>query len=133
MRALIAEIRETVAELKSAPGEPIAIIRAGLQEAVAKLAEATDWMLETHSAEDVMAVSVDYLMLAGFVCGGWQLARAAHIASQKRKDDPEHVFYEAKAITARFYAEHILPKATGLCASIKHGGASIMALTEEQF
>ena len=133
MRALIDEIGETVTELNQAPGESMAIIGTGLQEAAAKLAEATDWMLETHSPEDVMAVSVHYLMLAGFVCGGWQLARAAHIASQKPKDHPEQVFYEAKVITARFYVEHILPKVTGLCASIKHGGTSIMALTEEQF
>jgi len=29
-----------------------------------------------------MAVSVNYLMLAGYVCGGWQMARAALAAQE---------------------------------------------------
>jgi acyl-CoA dehydrogenase len=43
------------------------------------------------------------------------------------------VFHEAKLITARFYVEHVLPRAAGLLRSIQHGGVSTMALTEEQF
>ena len=34
---------------------------------------------------------------------------------------------------ARFYAEHVLPKAGALLRSVLSGGASILALTEEQF
>ncbi|MBL8258980.1 MAG: acyl-CoA dehydrogenase [Candidatus Competibacteraceae bacterium] len=133
MRALLAEIEATAGELGQEPGDDLAAIRANLRDAAAALAEATDWMLESHDPEDVMAVSVDYLMLAGFVCGGWQMARAARIAQRKLKDGQDSSFYEAKLVTARFYAEHLLPKARSLCASIKNGGVSIMALTEDQF
>jgi len=81
----------------------------------------------------VMAVSVDYLMLTGTVCGGWQMARAAQVAQNKLASGEDAVFHEAKLITARFYAEHLLPKAGALLISVQNGGVSIMALTEEQF
>ncbi|MBL8249360.1 MAG: acyl-CoA dehydrogenase C-terminal domain-containing protein [Candidatus Competibacter sp.] len=133
MRALIAEM-ETVAEsLGQAPGDDMAAIRAGLCDGVWALAEATQWILATRDANSVMAVSVDYLMLAGTVCGGWQMARAAQAAQRKLMAGDDPLFYEAKLISARFYAEHVLPKATALLSSIQKGGVSIMALTEEQF
>ncbi len=133
MRALLSEIEETVEELGREPGDDLAAIRAGLRDGAAALSEATAWMLDTHNPEEVMAVSVDYLMLAGFVCGGWQMARAARIAQNKLKEGRDSSFYEAKLVTARFYAEHVLPKVRGLCASIRNGGVSILALTEDQF
>lgn len=133
MRALIAEIAATVEELGQKAGDDLAAIRAGLAEGVQALTEATDWMLGASDAAAAMAVSVDYLMLAGFVCGGWQMARAALVAQTKLMTGEDPSFHEAKLITARFYAEHLLPKAGALRASIKNGGASILGLTEEQF
>jgi len=81
----------------------------------------------------VMAVSVDYLMLAGYVCGGWQMARAALAAQGQLMNGVDPVFHEGKLITARYYAEHILPKAGALLRSVQSGGVSILAMTEEQF
>jgi acyl-CoA dehydrogenase len=80
-----------------------------------------------------MAVSVDYMMLTGYVCGGWQMGRAALVAQRKLSAGEDPVFHEAKLVTARFYAEHVLPKAGALLRSVLSGGASILALTEEQF
>ncbi len=133
MRALIAEIAATVEELGQRAGDDLAAIRSGLAESVQALTEATDWMLGASDAAAAMAVSVDYLMLAGFVCGGWQMARAALVAQTKLMTGEDPSFHEAKLITARFYAEHLLPKAGALRASIKNGGVSILGLTEEQF
>ena len=42
-------------------------------------------------------------------------------------------FLEAKLITARFYAEQILPQAAGLLTPVTKGAGTVMALTEEQF
>ena len=42
-------------------------------------------------------------------------------------------FLEAKLVTARFYAEHYLPQATGLLAAMVEGGRSTLALDEGQF
>ena len=133
MRALIAEIEATVDDLGQAPGDDLATIRDGLRDGARALADATEWVLAEREANAVMAVSVDFLMLAGAVCGGWQMARAARVAQNKLFTGVDSVFHEAKLVTARFYAEHLLPRAAALLSSIQSGGASILALTEEQF
>jgi acyl-CoA dehydrogenase len=133
MRALIAEIAATAEELGSVPGDDLATICEGLREGLRALTEATDWILASRDPNAVMSVSVDYMMLVGYVCGGWQMARAAQVAQSKLMTGQDPVFYEAKLITARFYAEHVLPRASALLRSVQHGGVSIMALTEEQF
>lgn len=133
MRALVADIEATAEDLGRLPGDDIATIRDGLREGASALAEATEWILSSRDANAVMAISFDYLMLAGTVCGGWQMARAAGVAQNKLMTGEDSVFHEAKLVTARFYAEHILPKASALLRSIQSGGVSIMALTVEQF
>ena len=133
MRALVADIEATAEDLGRLPGDDMATIRDALRESVRALAEATEWILACRDANAVMAVSVDYLMLAGTVCGGWQMARAAGVAQSKLVTGEDSVFHEAKLVTARFYAEHLLPKAGALLRSIQNGGVSIMALTAEQF
>jgi len=133
MRALIAEMETTIGELGQAPGDDLATIRAALTEGIKALTGATEWILAERDANAVMAVSVDYLMLTGAVCGGWQMARAAQAAQTKLLIGEDTVFHEAKLVTARFYAEHVLPKAQALLRSIQSGGVSILALTEEQF
>jgi hypothetical protein len=57
------------------------------------------------------------------------MARAALIAA-KKSGDP---FYDAKLVTARYYADHVLPKALGLKHEITSGGKSTLALSEAQF
>ena len=133
MRALIADITATAEDLGQAVGDDMTAIRDGLREGVQALAMATDWMLSCSDPRATMAVSVDYMMLTGYVCGGWQMARAARIAQTRLASGQDPLFHEAKLLTARFYAEHILPKAGALLRSIQNGGTSIMALSEEQF
>ena len=42
-------------------------------------------------------------------------------------------FLEAKPVTARFYCEHMLPRAAACYAAVKVGPESMMALAEGQF
>jgi hypothetical protein len=42
-------------------------------------------------------------------------------------------FLEAKLVTARFYAEVILPPALAQLGPLKAAGKTVFALTEEQF
>ena len=67
------------------------------------------------------AGSVPYLMLAGNVMAGWQLARSYLVAHKQ----PQDSFMKAKAVTARFYADHILSKAPGLRDAIVEGAGSV--------
>jgi hypothetical protein len=77
------------------------------------------------------AGAVPFLKLTGIVAGGWQMARAALAAEKKLSSDKS--FYAAKIATARFYGDHVLVQATGLRDTVIHGGAGVMALSEEQF
>ena len=133
MRTLIAEIEATAETLDPIPGDDMAVIRDGLRDGLRALAEATERILAGGDPNHAMAVSVDYMMLVGTVCGGWQMARAARVAQNKLMTGEDSLFHEAKLVTARFYIEHVLPKADALLRSIQNGGISIMALTEEQF
>ena len=75
-----------------------------------------------------------YLKLAGVVFGGWQMARAALVASRKIDAAGGDVaFYRAKLGTARFFADHFLSQAEASRAAIVEGSAGVLALAEEQF
>lgn len=133
LRELIGEIRQTTAGLSDADANQAAIKRA-LDDATEKLAQATDWLLSNYRDDPDApgSVAINYLMLMGYVCGGWQMARAAMIAAQKSASSDDE-FYRSKLVTARFYAEHYLPRTAGHFAAIQAGSGSIMALGEEQF
>ncbi len=82
----------------------------------------------------VFAGSVPYLMLAGIVLGGWQMARAAQVATTRLAEGGHDAdFLKAKVATARFFADHLLSKAAGLRDGIVEGAAAVMALEEAAF
>ncbi|HKW85282.1 MAG TPA: acyl-CoA dehydrogenase [Burkholderiaceae bacterium] len=86
------------------------------------------------SPNAVFAGSVPYLMLAGNVVAGWQLARALVVAEdQLAKGEGDAAFLQAKIATARFYAEHLLSKAPATRDSIVDGADSVTALALESF
>ena len=79
------------------------------------------------------AASVPYLMLTGNLVAGWQLARALLIAEKQLAAGQDSAFMQAKIGTARFYAEHILPRTLAQSDSITGGADSVMALPVEAF
>ena len=85
------------------------------------------------SPNAVFAGSVPYLMLAGNLVAGWQLARALLVAEELSAKGEEKAFMDAKVTTARFYADHILSKAPGIRDSIVDGADSVTALALEAF
>jgi alkylation response protein AidB-like acyl-CoA dehydrogenase len=85
------------------------------------------------SPNAVYAGSVPYLMLAGNVMAGWQLARSLLAAQDQLSSGNDAVFMQAKITTARFYADHILSKAPGLRDSIVQGADSVCALALDSF
>jgi len=82
---------------------------------------------------DVFAGSVPYLMLAGNLMAGWQMARALLVAQDEISRGQDMAFMQAKIVTTRFYADHLLTKAPGLRDSIVDGGACVTALALESF
>jgi hypothetical protein len=136
MLGLIAEMRATADEMRPAPGDDIAAIRAAVVAAADALEDATQWMAQSVKGELVQALagSVPFLRLAGTALGGWLLARSALVAQARlAKRDGDPAFLEAKLITARFYAEVILPPALAQLGPLKSAGRTVFTLKEDQF
>ena len=85
------------------------------------------------SPNAVFAGSVPYLMLAGNLMAGWQLARSLLIAQEELAKGNDAAFMKAKIITARFYADHLLVKAGGMRDSIVDGADCVTALALDAF
>ena len=135
MAELIAEINALDDQLAAADDAAIDAIRKPLRAGAKALQEATDWVVRTLAEQPdvVLAASVNYLMLTGYVCGGWQMARAALIAQERLATGDNSGFYNSKLITARFYAEQILPRAQALSYAVVAGAETPLALAEESF
>jgi len=133
--AVIEAIREIDAQL-AARGEMLASLRVNLKESVDGLEAATRWLVD-HYAQNpkaCAAVSVPYLKLFGTVVGGWLMARAALIAQKKLTEpDADRDFLQGKLATARFYAEHELPRALPLAREVTRGAASVLTLDPGKF
>ena len=85
------------------------------------------------SPNAVFAGSVPYLMLAGNLMVGWQMARALLVAEDKLAAGEDVAFMQAKIATARFYAEHLLSKVPGVRDSIIEGHAAVNDMAIEAF
>ncbi|WP_433693595.1 acyl-CoA dehydrogenase [Paraburkholderia phenoliruptrix] len=134
-KALLAEVAQTVEALGSQPGAAFESMKTYLAQGERSLSAVVDFVVANTKRDPnaVFAGSVPYLKLAGIVLGGWQMARALLVANQKRDEDPQ--FYGAKTATAQFYAEHVLPLASALEASIvsAKGGEGVLGLSADQF
>ncbi len=85
------------------------------------------------SPNAVFSGSVPYLMLAGNLMAGWQLARALLVAQESIADNVDVAFMQAKIVTTRFYADHMLTKIPGVRDAILEGAESVTALALESF
>ena len=133
--AVIGAMRGLEAQLAAGRELP-ASLGANMKEAVDGLEAATRWLIETYPQNPKAAsgVAVPYLKLFGTVAGGWMMARAALVAGEKlRQPGADRDFLEAKLATARFYAEHELPKAIPLAREVTRGADSVLALDAGRF
>jgi 3-(methylthio)propanoyl-CoA dehydrogenase len=134
-KAVAAQIAATEAELarsdSAAAKSMLKCLRAGrvaFEQAVEFVAAQSK-----SNPNAVFAGSVTYLMLAGNVVAGWQMARALLVAQQRLAEGTDTAFMAAKIATARFYAEHLLSKAPGLRDAIVEGADSVTGMALESF
>jgi len=133
LTAMIAQMRQTEAELAQAAGPEFAVMKSALAKGIDAVSDAADYIVAQYGA-DIRSVSVGavpFLKLLGIVSGGWQMARAALAAQAKISGGDTDAFYPAKIATSRFYADHLLSVAPGLAHAVIHGGAGAMALSDE--
>jgi len=96
----------------------------------------TRLMLTARKDRDVVsAASYHFLMYSGFVTMGYFWALQAAVASEKLANggDEKPEFYKAKLATARFYFDHLLPRAKGHASSMMRPSKSLTKLPVEHF
>ena len=137
--AIAKQIEITIAELKAsasanASGDALAVAKR-LDAARLAYVDVVNFVATgtKTSPNAVFAGSVPYLMLAGNLMAGWQLARSLLVAQAQIKAGVDVAFMQAKIVTARFYADHILVKAPAIRDSIVEGHESVTALALEAF
>jgi len=107
-----------------------------LLKAVTAGVEARAWLLENAATDRNVAggASVNFMMLMGYLCGGWVMGKSALKAAQLLEaGGADEAFLKAKLVTAQFYFDHLLPRTDSYLVTIKSGSESMMALDVDQF
>jgi len=134
-KGIAAQIEATEAELLANGSADALAVAKRLKAAREAFVDVVEFVAaNTRSRPNaVFSGSVPYLMLAGNLVAGWQLARSLLVAQQQLADGVDTAFMQAKIITARFYADHLLTKAPGLRDSIVDGADCVTALELDAF
>ena len=138
-KGIAAQIAATEGLLaKSGSPEAKAVLRR-LTAAREAFLEVVDFVAGNTKASPnaVFAGSVPYLMLAGNLMAGWQLARsvvaAEALLAQPDAGGEDPQFLRSKIATARFYADHILSRAPAVRDAIVEGADSVTALPVDAY
>ena len=135
-KAIAQRIAATEAQLRGSGSTDAQAMAARLQAAREAFVEVVDFMVGSTRADPnaAYAGSVPYLMLAGSLMAGWQLARALLVAERElAAGNEDAAFLQAKVTTARFYADHILTRVPGLRDSIVAGHAAVNDMALDAF
>ena len=131
-----AEIGKVAAELAASSDPQLAAIGRRLGPAVAALDKGIGWVVASFGTRprEAHAGAAAYLRLWGTVAGGWQLGRAALVAARQLADGVGDArFLTAKILTARYYADALLPLAEASLATLVDAGESAVALPADAF
>jgi 3-(methylthio)propanoyl-CoA dehydrogenase len=125
----IAQMREIDGELAAA-GDDFESIRSELTTQLDALQNATEWMLRTARKDPnaILSGSSPFLRMWGLVAGGWLMARSA-LAAPSATD---REIADTQLVLARFYAEQLMPAASGLLSAATAGSEDLFALTPAQ-
>jgi alkylation response protein AidB-like acyl-CoA dehydrogenase len=128
-KAIARQIEQTEAQLASG-GDDAKAMGKRLTAARKAFVDVVDFVAGQTKASPnaVFAGSVPYLMMAGNLMAGWQMARAL-LACEGSSGE----FERAKVATARVYGDHILTKVPGLRDAIVEGSAGVTGMALEAY
>jgi alkylation response protein AidB-like acyl-CoA dehydrogenase len=134
VRDYLDELRGLGAELASA-GDDFATIRENLAAGVEALSEASEWLLERAEQDprSVIAAAMPYTWMFSEVAGAACLARSALAAQRLLDSGGDDAALSARLVTARFFAEQILPGAVARKSAVTAGADDLFALDAERF
>jgi alkylation response protein AidB-like acyl-CoA dehydrogenase len=134
VQALFRIVAEEAAAAKARP--ELTDFAARLEVALSDLQAATMWLMQNGMAnpDNAGAGSTPYMHMMGIVSLGlmWlRMASAAQTALESGAEDK--AFMEAKLITARFFAERMMPDTGALRRKLEAGSEAMMAMPVEAF
>ncbi len=132
----IGESNPAGAEGDQPQADSVTLLAAALGRATQDLQQATMWLMQNGMANPLNAgaAAYPYMSLMGTVCLGLMWLRMAKASSEALAQGCEDEgFHQAKLITARFFAERIMPETNALRRKIEAGAESLMALPAEAF
>ncbi len=134
-RAVAGQIEATEVDLAARDSVACRAMLRRLKAARGAFLDVVDFVVEQGKLDPgaVFAGSVPYLMLAGNLVAGWQMARALLVAEERLASGRDADFMRAKIVTARFYAEHILSRIPGQRDSIVDGAEAVTSMPLESF
>ncbi len=134
-KAIAGQIERTEADLMANGSADALAVAKRLKAARDAFVQVVEFVVaQTKSNPNaVFAGSVPYLMLAGNLMAGWQLARALLVAQSQIAAGNDVAFMQAKIVTARFYADHLLTKVPGMRDAVLEGASSVTALALDSF
>ncbi|HEY0149827.1 MAG TPA: acyl-CoA dehydrogenase C-terminal domain-containing protein [Allosphingosinicella sp.] len=134
VQALFRILAEEIAAAKNEDSvQPFA---GALERATADLQTATMWLMQNGMANpnNAGAAAYPYMTLMGHVGLGLMWLRMVQASTKALREGSEDAaFHEAKLVTARFFAERILPETGALRRKLEAGADSLMALPAEAF
>jgi len=134
--ALIREMEKLLPLLAASSEVNLQAFSKALSSGLQEFKRATEWVALTFPSNQgaVNAGAVHYLKLAGTVCGGWMMGRAALVAAkQLTEGEGDADFLKAKIMTTRFYGDHIITLSTGFADAIITGATSVLQMEEAYF
>jgi alkylation response protein AidB-like acyl-CoA dehydrogenase len=134
-RALAQRVAATEAALLDRPGPHGHAMARRLAAARAAFLDVVTFVVERTRSDPnaVFAGSVPYLMMAGTLVAGWQMARAFMAAEDLCAAGEDPGFMRAKMTTCRFYADHLLPRTAAWRDSIVEGSEAVNEMALEAF
>ncbi len=136
-RAVQAFFKVVADDVAAAKGnDAIAGLATALEKANGELQSATMWFMANgmKNPDNVGAGAYAYMHLMGIVAVGLMWLRMATAAATlKAEGEGDPAFLGAKLVTARFFAERIMPRAGSLRREIEGGAAAMMDLPPEMF
>jgi hypothetical protein len=134
--AIAAQVAATESKLGASASVAAMSMQKRLKAAREAFLQVVEFVVRESKANPnaAFAGSVSYLMLAGNLMAGWQMAQSLLAAeAQLGAGSGDTAFLQTKVATARFYAEHLLGKAPGLRDAIVEGAESATCLAPEAF
>ena len=133
--AIAAQIAKTEQALHASSSAAAQTVAARLETARLAYLDVVDFVVKNtkSSPNAVFAGSVPYLLLAGRLVAGWQLARSLLVADALLHQGQDSAFMQAKIVTAQFYADHVLSAIPGMRDAIVAGADSVNALALDAF